>query len=89
MRWWHQFLFRLERIVHWREADQDLEEEIRSHIEFETQDNMERGMPPEEASRVARIRFGSAALAKEDSRAVWGFLWPSGSGRICATARGF
>ena len=75
MRWWHQFLFRLERIVHCREADQDLEEEIRSHIELETQDNIDRGMPPEEARRVARIRFGSAALAKEDSRAVWGILW--------------
>ena len=75
MRWWHKFLFRLERIVHSREADQDLEEEIRSHIELEIQDNIDRGMPPEEARRAARIKFGSAALAKEDSRAVWGFLW--------------
>ncbi len=45
MRWWHQFLFRLERIVHWREADRDLEEEIRSHIDLEIQDNIDRGMP--------------------------------------------
>ena len=75
MRWWQQFLFRLGRIVHWREADQDLEEEIRSHIELEIQDNIERGMPPEEARRAAHIKFGSTALAKEDSRAVWGFLW--------------
>jgi putative ABC transport system permease protein len=75
MRWWHQFLFRLERIAHSREADQELEEEIRSHIELETQDNIARGMPAEEARRAARIRFGSATLAKEDSRAVWGLLW--------------
>jgi len=75
MRWWQQFLFRLERIVHWREADQDLEEEIRSHIGLEIQDNIDRGMSPEEARRAAHIKFGSAALAKEDSRAVWGFLW--------------
>ncbi len=75
MRWLHQFFFRLERIVHWREADQDLEEEIRSHIELEIQDNIDRGMPPEEARRAARLKFGSAALAKEDSRAVWGFVW--------------
>jgi predicted permease len=75
MRWWHQFLFRLERILHWREADQDLEEEIRSHIELETQDNIDRGVPPEQARRAAHIKFGSTALAKEDSRAVWGFVW--------------
>jgi len=75
MRWWHQFLFRLERMVHWREADQDLEEEIRSHIGLEIQDNIDRGMPPEEAKRVARIKFGGVDLAKEDSRAVWGFPW--------------
>ncbi len=75
MRWWHQFLFRLGRIVHRREADQDLEEEIRSHIELETQDNIDRGMPPEEAMRAAHIKFGSTALAMEDSRAAWGFSW--------------
>jgi putative ABC transport system permease protein len=75
MRWWHQFLFRFDRIVHWREADQDLEEEIRSHIELEIEDNIDRGMPPEEARRAARVKFGSATLAKEDSRAVWGGLW--------------
>ncbi len=75
MRWWHQFLFRVERIVRWREADRDLEEEIRSHIELEIHDNIDRGMPPEEARRVAHVKFGSTALAKEDSRAVWGFLW--------------
>ncbi len=75
MRWWHQFLFRLERIVHWREADHDLEEEIRSHIELEIEDNIDRGMPPEEARRAARVKFGSATLAREDSRAVWGVLW--------------
>ncbi len=30
---------------------EDLDQDIRDHIERETQDNIERGMPPEEATR--------------------------------------
>jgi putative ABC transport system permease protein len=48
---------------------------MRDHIERETQDNIERGMAPEEARRQAMLRFGNVALIREDTQAVWG--WPS------------
>jgi hypothetical protein len=32
---------------------EDLDQDIRDHIERETQDNIERGMPPEEAHYAA------------------------------------
>jgi predicted permease len=48
-----------------------IDEDIRDHIERETQDNLEKGMAPEEARRQALLRFGNVALAKEDTRAVW------------------
>ena len=48
-----------------------LDADIRDHIERETQDNIERGMTPEEARRRALIAFGNVALTKEDARAVW------------------
>ena len=49
----------------------DLDREIREHIEAETRDNVARGMSEEEA-RIAAIRhFGNVARVKEDVRAVW------------------
>ena len=52
-----------------------LGQDIRDHIERETQDNIDKGMAPEEARRQALIRFGNVALITEDTQAVWG--WPS------------
>ncbi len=52
-----------------------LEADIRQHIEIETQDNIERGMAPEEARRAALLKFGNRALVKEDTRAVWNPVW--------------
>jgi predicted permease len=54
-----------------RRALDDLDEDIRDHIERETQDNIDRGMTPAEAYRQAMLKFGNIALVKEDSRAVW------------------
>jgi hypothetical protein len=51
-----------------------LGQDIRDHIERETQDNIDKGMTPEEARRQALIRFGNVALITEDTQAVWG--WP-------------
>jgi putative ABC transport system permease protein len=53
----------------------DLDREIRDHIERETEENIQRGLPPAEARRQALVRFGSVALVKEDARAVWTSLW--------------
>ena len=54
-------------------ADHDLEQEILAHIELETEQNIEAGMSPDEARLAALRSFGNATLAKEDTRAVWGF----------------
>jgi putative ABC transport system permease protein len=52
-----------------------LDQDIHDHIEHETQDNIERGMAPQEARRQARLKFGNVALAKEDTRRVWVSAW--------------
>ena len=52
-----------------------LEQEIREHIETETQDNIARGMPPEEACYAAIRKFGNVTRVKEDTREVWSFVW--------------
>ncbi|HEY4880502.1 MAG TPA: ABC transporter permease [Candidatus Acidoferrales bacterium] len=53
----------------------DLDEDIRSHIAIETQDNIERGMSPEDARRAAILKFGSATRVREDVRELWSFVW--------------
>jgi len=53
----------------------DLEEDIREHIETETQDNIARGMPPEEAHYAAIRKFGNVMRVEEDTRDVWSFVW--------------
>jgi predicted permease len=53
----------------------DLEQDIRAHIEIETQDNIARGMSPEEARYAAMRKFGNVTRVQEDARDVWSFVW--------------
>src|SRR5712692_10546178 len=53
----------------------DLDQDIREHIERETQDNLERGMTPEEARYAAVRKFGNVMRVKEETREVWTFVW--------------
>ncbi len=55
-------LFRNERV------DADLAEEMRFHLDRETEANIARGMPPQAAYRAARLTFGSIDAAQELSR---------------------
>ena len=52
-----------------------LDEEMRDHIERAAQDLVDRGVPPTEARLAAHRAFGSVALAREDTRAVWVPVW--------------
>jgi predicted permease len=54
---------------------EDLEQDIREHIEMETQDNIARGMSPEEARYAALRKFGNVRRVQEDAREVWSFVW--------------
>jgi putative ABC transport system permease protein len=53
----------------------DLHENVRDHIERETQDNIDRGMTPGDARAAALRQFGNIALAMENTRAVWVPVW--------------
>jgi putative ABC transport system permease protein len=52
-----------------------LEDEIRDHLERETQDNIERGMTPEAARQAALRKFGNVARVHEETRDVWRRVW--------------
>ncbi|HKW90173.1 MAG TPA: ABC transporter permease [Candidatus Acidoferrales bacterium] len=58
-------LRRFANLFHRSKLDEEIEAELRSHIEMRTADNMAAGMSPEQARRQAVLRFGSRAAMKE------------------------
>jgi predicted permease len=53
----------------------DLDQDIRDHIEIDTRDNIARGMPPDEARYAALRKFGNVTRVQEETREVWSFVW--------------
>jgi putative ABC transport system permease protein len=53
--------------------EDDLEQEIRTHLAIETERRIERGETPQEAAHSARRDFGNIGLVKEVTRDMWGF----------------
>jgi putative ABC transport system permease protein len=70
---WRRGLSKLAALFRRRKPVDDLEEEIRSHLAMEEQENLESGMPPEEAHFAALRRFGNVTLTQERSREMWGW----------------
>src|SRR5215467_5476138 len=58
-----------------RKLDQDLEDELRAHIEMRAEDNLAEGMTEEEAHSDAMRRFGNRALLAETARRVDTLEW--------------
>jgi putative ABC transport system permease protein len=59
----------------WRRDDkeEDLERELRSHLEAEMSDQREQGLSSGEARNAARRVFGNPALVREEVRETWGW----------------
>ena len=55
-----------------RQVDQDFEHELEAHLEMLTNENVRRGMAPEEAERTARLRLGGLTQLKETNRELHG-----------------
>jgi hypothetical protein len=56
---------------HRDQLDNDLDEEIRLHLELREQQLVDRGVSPAEAPRAARLRFGNVTRVKEKSHMAW------------------
>src|SRR5215813_3979944 len=57
------------------QAERELDEELRHHIEQQTEQNIRMGMNPEEARIAARKAFGGLEQTKERSRDARGVRW--------------
>src|SRR5262249_46848976 len=70
-----------------REAE--LDDELASHIDMETEKNRRAGMSPADARAAALRAFGGVALVKEEVRDSWGArLWDSIKGDVRIGVRG-
>jgi predicted permease len=69
-------LFRLRATFRRGVVDNELEDELRFHLEHQIEKNIRSGMSPEEAQRQARLSFGGLQRVTEQCRAAWGTrLW--------------
>src|SRR4249920_2423050 len=75
MDWLRELARRLSMLMHRRQFDADLEEEVRLHLELRQEERLESGMTADEARAAARRRFGNATYLKEESRIAWGWEW--------------
>ena len=66
---------RLRALTNAARADDDLGDEIRFHIELETEKNVRLGMAPDEARRVALAHFGGVQRVREEHRDVRRLQW--------------
>jgi putative ABC transport system permease protein len=66
---------RLRALRHRAEMERELDEELRIHIEQQTEQNIRLGMSPDEARYAALKGFGGVEQAKERSRDTRGIQW--------------
>ena len=59
----------------WRDRDRDIRDEFETHLAFETERQIENGVPPEHARDAALKRFGNLIRYREDTRAARGIAW--------------
>ena len=58
MNLWNKPRLRLRALFQKRQLDAEMDEEMRLHIEMQTQENLDAGMNPEEARYAALRQFG-------------------------------
>ena len=78
---WPVWLYRLVPYLGRRHAEEDVQEELRLHLEIERERQIDAGVPEDEALRAARRRLGNATLIRERTRDVWGWRWLDDLGR--------
>ena len=62
---------RLRALVTRNRLDDELADEMRTHIEMRAQSLIDRGVDPDEARLEARRQFGNVTLKREEARAAW------------------
>ncbi|MGC2816151.1 MAG: ABC transporter permease [Candidatus Acidiferrum sp.] len=75
MDWLRELVRRLSMLMHRRQFDANLEEEMRLHLELRQEEQVESGLTANAARAAARRRFGNVTALKEKSHMAWGWEW--------------
>ena len=76
-----------ERLARWRRRDEDLVDEIASHLAMAAQDRVARGEAPDAARAAARREFGNVTRVREQTRLSWRGAWLDRLGSVLADVR--
>src|SRR6266404_4204987 len=75
MSWLQKLRLRFRALFQKKKLDAQVDEEMRSHIEMQTQENIDAGMKPEEAHYAALRHFGWVESIKDTCREQRGVNW--------------
>src|SRR5215471_5526985 len=75
MKWFNILMARLRALFRRESVLRDIEEELRIHVEMETETNIERGAPPDEARAAALKSFGNSVRNTELGYDIRGGGW--------------
>src|SRR5437879_10888635 len=73
--WLFTIPLRLRSLFRWAQADQELDDELRDHLERKTEEYVARGMAPAEARRRAWLDLGGVEQTKEQCRDARRVTW--------------
>ena len=65
MNWLHEFMARIAGLFGKQRNEAELTSELRAHLEMASEENIRRGMSPNEARYAARKEFGGVEQVKE------------------------
>jgi putative ABC transport system permease protein len=78
--------FFIDRFFRRPQAEEDLEEELQSHLGLEVRQRIERGESADSARQAALREFGNVGLIGDVTRDKWGFAWLEELARDCQYA---
>src|SRR6266850_2424091 len=76
MRWFDSLLVRLQSLLKRSRIEQELQKELRFHLDQQIEENIAAGMSKEEARYAALRTIGNIGSIEEECRASWGTQWP-------------
>jgi len=86
--WIQVFFSKLKSVFERERLDRDFDDELRAHVDLLVEDNMKRGMTPEEARREALLALGGVTPTRELHRETRGLpAWDSFSQDVRYTFR--
>src|SRR4026207_640781 len=75
MRWFDSLRVRLHSLLKRSRIEQELQKEIRFHLDQQIEENIAAGMSKEEARYAALRTIGNIGSIQEECRASWGTQW--------------